>query len=64
MAWVGRDLKDHVVPNSLGRDMFHWTSLLKAPSNLALNTSRDGASGHPQPFQGKKYLNEEHSDHL
>lgn len=28
----------------MGWDIFHSTSLLKAPSNLVLNTSRDGAS--------------------
>ena len=29
---------------AMGMDNFHSTRLLKAPSNLALNTSRDGAS--------------------
>ena len=38
MVRVGADLKDHLVPNP------HETRLLKAPSNLALNTARDGAS--------------------
>jgi len=28
----------------VGRDTFHQTRLLKAPSNLALNTSREGAA--------------------
>jgi len=28
----------------MGRDTFHWTRLLKAPSNVALNTSREGAA--------------------
>ena len=28
----------------MGRDPFHQTSLLKAPSNLALNTAREGAA--------------------
>jgi len=40
MVWVGRDLLDHPVPMPLamGKDTFHWTRLLKAPSDLALNT--------------------------
>ena len=41
MVWVGRDLKDHLVPNPLswvGRP-FNQTKLLKAPSSLALNIS-------------------------
>ena len=28
----------------MGRDTFHYISLLKDPSNLALNTAREGAS--------------------
>jgi len=28
----------------MGRDIFHQTRLLKAPSNLALNTAREGAA--------------------
>jgi len=28
----------------MGRDTFHWARLLKAPSNLALNTAREGAA--------------------
>jgi len=28
----------------MGKDTFHYTRLLKAPSNLALNTSMEGAS--------------------
>jgi len=45
MVWVGRDLIDHLVPRPLS-----WTGdlplgrLIKAPFNLALNTSREGAS--------------------
>jgi len=27
----------------MGRDIFHYTRLLRAPSNLALDTSREGA---------------------
>ncbi|XP_053913580.1 translation initiation factor IF-2-like [Cuculus canorus] len=45
MIWVGRDLKAHLVPPpSTGRDTSHWIRLLKAPSNLALSTSRDRAA--------------------
>mgnify|MGYP001852198097 CR=1 FL=1 len=46
MAWVGRKLKDHPVPTLLP-----WAGLpdtksdqIRAPSNLALNASRDGTS--------------------
>jgi len=28
----------------MGRDIFHQTRLLKAPSNLALNTAKEGAA--------------------
>jgi len=28
----------------MSRDIFHYTRLLRAPSSLALNTSREGAS--------------------
>jgi len=44
MVWVGRNLKYNLVPTPLamGRDTFHYTMLLRAPSNLALNTSREG----------------------
>jgi len=31
----------------MGRDIFHYIMLLKAPTNLALNTSSDGASTPP-----------------
>ena len=48
MAWVGRDLKDHESPTPLlGRATnlpLYQTRLPRASSNLALNTSRDGAS--------------------
>jgi len=45
MAWVGRDLKDHVVPTPCHRLVAtHQLRLPRAPSNLALSTSRDGAS--------------------
>jgi len=46
MVWVGKDLKDHLVPTALatGRDTFHQTRLLKAPAYPALNTTREGAA--------------------
>jgi len=46
MIWFGRDLIDLLVPNpsATGRSTFHYTRLLKAPSNLDLNTFREGAS--------------------
>lgn len=40
LGW--RNLKDHPVPTPLGT--FHWTRLLRAPTTLALDTSRDEAS--------------------
>lgn len=37
MLWVG-SLKDHVVPPlAMGRDIFHQTKFLQAPSNLILS---------------------------
>jgi len=46
MVWVGRDLKDHLVPTppAMSRDIFHQPRVLRAPSNLALNTAREGAA--------------------
>jgi len=46
MVSVGRDIKNDSVPtpSALGSNTFHHTRLLKAPSNLALNTAREGAS--------------------
>uniref|UniRef100_A0A8V5G4Q3 Uncharacterized protein n=1 Tax=Melopsittacus undulatus TaxID=13146 RepID=A0A8V5G4Q3_MELUD len=43
---INVDLRAHPVPTpAMGRDTFHWSSLLQAPvSNLALNTARDGAA--------------------
>jgi len=43
MIWV----KDHLVPTPLPWAGTPSTRLLKAPSNLALNTSREGASTAP-----------------
>jgi len=36
--------RGHLVqPPAVSRDIFNWVSLIGAPSNLALNVSRDGA---------------------
>jgi len=42
---VGRDLKDHLLPTlpATGTAAPHQLRLLRAPSILALSTSRDGA---------------------
>jgi len=45
MVWIGRDRKDHLVPMPCyeqGHLPLH--QMAKAPSNLALSTSRVGAS--------------------
>ncbi|KAK4818643.1 hypothetical protein QYF61_016614 [Mycteria americana] len=47
IAWFGLEgtFTGHLVqPPAMGRDIFHQIRLLRAPSNLALNVSRDGAS--------------------
>ena len=46
MAWVEKDLKDHLfsVPLAMCRVSNHQTRLPRATSSLALNASRDGAS--------------------
>jgi len=45
MVCVRTDLTYHLFhPPAVGRDTFHQTRLLKAPSNLALNTAREGAA--------------------
>ena len=45
MVWVGRDLAGYLVPHlTMGRDTFPCPRLLQAPSSLALDTSRDGAT--------------------
>jgi len=48
MVWVRRDLEDHLVPTSLQWAGTPFTrpgvSKKKAASNLALNTSKEGAS--------------------
>jgi len=46
LVWVGRDLEGHLVPNppAMGRDIFHQPRVLRAPSNLALSTAREGAA--------------------
>jgi len=43
-GWKGPQRSSSPNPPAMGRDTFHWTRFLKALSNLALNTSRDGAS--------------------
>lgn len=42
---VAMDLKDHLAPTlpAIDRDTSHYTKLLKALSNLALNSDRIGA---------------------
>ena len=46
MVWVGRDLQDHPVPTPLSWAGTPSTSpgCLRAPSNLALSTAREGAA--------------------
>jgi len=46
MVWVGVDLitSSSSIPPALGRDPFHQTRLLQAPSDLALNTAREGTA--------------------
>jgi len=44
MTWIGRELKAHSAPTPvLGRAAPHQLRLLRAPSNLALSASSDGA---------------------
>jgi len=45
-GWVGRDFKTSLGSNppATGRAPFHQPRVLPAPSNLALNTARDGAA--------------------
>jgi len=47
MAWVGRDLKDGLVPTLL---LWAAAQAAQGPSKLALNTSRDGTSTASPPF--------------
>ena len=47
IEWLGLEGTFKVTqlqPPSIGRDISHQTALLTAPSSLALNTSREGAS--------------------
>jgi len=44
MAWVGRDLRDHRAPIPLGLVATQQLRLPGVPCNLAMSTSRDGAS--------------------
>ena len=44
MAWAGKDLKTHPIPvPCCGQGCHHQLMLPRAPSNLVLNTSTDGA---------------------
>ena len=46
IEWFGLQGTSKVIqfqPPTMARDTFHQTRLLRAPSNLALNTSREGA---------------------
>ncbi|KAJ7407078.1 hypothetical protein BTVI_63908 [Pitangus sulphuratus] len=44
MVWVERDLKDHLVPTPCHGQGHLPLGVAQAPSNLALNASRDGTS--------------------
>jgi len=45
MVWVGRDLKDHLVPPPRhGQGLLPPAQVAQSPSNPALNTGREGAA--------------------
>ena len=44
LGWKGPSEAIQPKPPAVSRDIFTWVRLLRAPSNLALNVSRDGAS--------------------
>jgi len=46
MVWFERDFQrpSSSNPPAMSRHTFHWTRLLRAPSNLALNSSREGTA--------------------
>jgi len=44
MGWKGPYRSSGSNPPAMGGDTFHQPRLLKAPSNLALNTARKGAA--------------------
>jgi len=44
LGWKGPYRSSGSNPPAMGRDSFHQTRLLRAPSNLALNTAREGAA--------------------
>jgi len=44
LGWNGPYRSSRSNPSALGRDPFHQTRLLRAPSNLALNTAKEGAA--------------------
>ena len=56
MSWVGRNLKDHLVPTAChGLVVSHQIRLPRAPPNLALSTYRDGASTASLCFQSPAF---------
>jgi len=44
LGWKGPCRPSSSNPRAVGRDASHQTQLLQAPSNLALNTAREGAA--------------------
>ena len=64
MAWVGRALKDHKTPTpppphhrqATNLHISYQPRLPRAPSNLALNTSRDGRGSHSLSGQLLQHL--------
>jgi len=46
MLWVGRDLTDHLVPNTLchGQQHLRLDQVAQRPFNQALDTAREGAA--------------------
>ena len=56
MPWVGRDLQRPSSPNPCSEQgHLQQTRLLRSPSSLALNLSRDGASTTGQPVPGSHH---------
>jgi len=47
LGWKGNDRSPSSTPPATGRDTFHQTRLLKALSNLALNTASPALSAFP-----------------
>jgi len=47
MEWFGLEGTLQIIwfqPPAMGRDTFHQSRVLRAPSNLVLNTAREGAA--------------------